>query len=184
MIARRPAICAALASAAAALLLGAAATAAAPAIDLASDPMLEARVQALSAELRCLVCQNQSLADSHADLALQLKGQVREQLRAGRHEDEVIAYMTSRYGDFVLYRPPLKATTVLLWAGPALLLALGVLLLLRGLRGAASPTGPVDGVRADALLEGIDDGATSTEQPQPLGLSGDTPAPPTQSIGT
>ena len=95
---------------------------AAPAVDTAADPALEVRVQAVSAELRCLVCQNQSLADSHAELALDLKRQVREQLRAGRSPDQVLAYMTDRYGDFVLYRPPLKATTLLLWLGPALLL--------------------------------------------------------------
>lgn len=92
---------------------------AAPAQPLADDLVLEARVNALAAELRCLVCQNQSLADSHAELALQLKGQVREQLRAGRSEREVIDYLTTRYGDFVLYRPPLSARTALLWGGPA-----------------------------------------------------------------
>lgn len=96
--------------------------AAAPAVDVAEDPALEARVQRLSAELRCLVCQNQSLADSHADLALDLKAQVREQLRAGRGDDEVVQYMTDRYGDFILYRPPLRPTTLVLWAGPALML--------------------------------------------------------------
>ena len=101
---------------------------------VATDPALEARVNGLAAELRCLVCQNQSLADSHADLAIQLKGQVRDQLRAGRSEDEVIAYMTERYGDFVLYRPPLKASTVLLWVGPALLVAGGLGVLGWGLR--------------------------------------------------
>jgi cytochrome c-type biogenesis protein CcmH/NrfF len=107
------------------LLLGsvfAAAGLAAPAADTAADPALEARVQVVAADLRCLVCQNQSLADSHADLALDLKNQVREQLRAGRTPDEVVTYMTDRYGDFVLYRPPFKATTLLLWLGPALLL--------------------------------------------------------------
>jgi len=101
--------------------------AAAPAVDTAPDPALEARVQALAAELRCLVCQNQSLADSHAPLALDLKEQVRTQLRAGRSEAEVVAWMTARYGDFVRYRPPWKASTALLWAGPALLLAGGLL---------------------------------------------------------
>ena len=92
---------------------------------LAADPRLEQRLNALSAELRCLVCQNQSLADSNADLAVDLKNQVREQLRAGRSEAEVMAYMTARYGDFVLYRPPLKGTTLLLWLGPGLLLVGG-----------------------------------------------------------
>ena len=91
-----------------------------------ADPALEQRVQALAEQLRCLVCQNQSLADSHAPLAVDLKNQVREQLRAGRGDDEVIAFMTQRYGDFVLYRPPFKATTALLWLGPALMAAIGL----------------------------------------------------------
>jgi cytochrome c-type biogenesis protein CcmH len=107
---------------------------AAPAVDTAADPALEARVQAVSAELRCLVCQNQNLADSHAGLALDLKDQVREQLRAGRTPEQVVAYMTDRYGDFVRYRPPFKTTTWLLWLGPALLLALGLWALVRALR--------------------------------------------------
>jgi len=116
---------------------------AAPAVDLRPDAVLEARVQALAAELRCLVCQNQSLADSHADLAVDLKNQVREQLRAGRNEAEVMTYMTDRYGDFVLYRPPLKATTLLLWLGPALLLIGGSWALWRaiGERGASQEPG-------------------------------------------
>lgn len=109
-----------------ALLLGAGPGHAAPAQDRMADPALEARVQAVSADLRCLVCQNQSLADSHADLALDLKNQVREQLTAGRTPEQVVAFMTERYGDFVLYRPPFKPATALLWLGPALMLvALG-----------------------------------------------------------
>jgi cytochrome c-type biogenesis protein CcmH/NrfF len=95
---------------------------AAPAQDSVADPALEARVQAVAAELRCLVCQNQNLADSHAELALDLKNQVREQLRAGRTSEQVVAFMTERYGDFVRYRPPFNAATALLWLGPALLL--------------------------------------------------------------
>ena len=115
------------------LVLGVA-QAAGVAPDAAADPALEARVNQVAAELRCLVCQNQSLADSHAGLAMQLKDQVREQLRAGRSDDQVVAYMTERYGDFVRYRPPLKASTVLLWAGPALLLLVGIGALVVGLR--------------------------------------------------
>jgi len=130
------------------------------AVPVAADPALEARVNALAAELRCLVCQNQSLADSHAELAVDLKNQVREQLRAGRSEPQVIDYMTQRYGDFVLYRPPLKASTVLLWLGPLLLVLLGAGLLWRGLRNARAAPGapaldPADQARADRLL-GID----------------------------
>jgi cytochrome c-type biogenesis protein CcmH len=92
---------------------------------LAEDPVLEARVMRLSEELRCLVCQNQTIADSHAGLAIDLKNQIREQLRAGRTDAEVLAYMVERYGDFVLYRPPVKATTAALWYGPFALLAFG-----------------------------------------------------------
>ena len=103
------------------------------AVPVAADPALESRVNTLGAELRCLVCQNQSLADSHAELAVDLKNQIREQLRAGRSEQQVIDYMAERYGDFVLYRPPLKASTVLLWAGPALLVLLGLIALWRSL---------------------------------------------------
>ena len=100
----------------------------------AADAALERRVQALSGELRCLVCQNQSLADSHADLAIDLKNKVREKLQQGASEKDVIAFMTERYGDFVLYRPPLKATTLLLWFGPGLLLLAGLIALFVRLR--------------------------------------------------
>ncbi len=106
---------------------------------MADDEALEARVQALSEQLRCLVCQNQSLADSHAPLALDLKAQVREQLRNGRDEAQVTNYMTQRYGDFVLYKPPFKLTTAILWAGPALLALIGAGLGWRGL-GRGKPT--------------------------------------------
>jgi cytochrome c-type biogenesis protein CcmH/NrfF len=89
----------------------------------AADTPLEARVMRLAHELRCLVCQNQSIAESNAELALDLKRLIREQLAAGRSEREVLDFMAARYGDFVLYRPPLKPATALLWAGPALLVA-------------------------------------------------------------
>lgn len=100
----------------------------------ADDAALEQRVQRISEELRCLVCQNQSLADSNADLAVDLKNKVREQLKQGASEKDVINFMTARYGDFVLYRPPLKATTLLLWFGPGLLLAAGLIALFVRLR--------------------------------------------------
>ena len=94
-----------------------------------ADPVLEARVMALAVELRCLVCQNQTIADSHAGLAEDLRQQIREMLGRGMTDDQIRSYMTERYGDFVLYKPPFKASTALLWAGPALLLvgALGAL---------------------------------------------------------
>jgi cytochrome c-type biogenesis protein CcmH len=90
------------------------------------DPVLEKRVMAISAELRCLVCQNQTIADSHAELAIDLRNQVRDMLRKGQSQEQIVAYMTARYGDFVLYRPPLKESTAMLWFGPALLLLGGV----------------------------------------------------------
>jgi cytochrome c-type biogenesis protein CcmH len=86
---------------------------------------------ALSAELRCLVCQNQTIADSNAPLAEDLRNQVREKMRQGASDSEIVGYMVARYGDFVLYRPPLKLTTVLLWFGPLLLLAGGFIVLFR-----------------------------------------------------
>lgn len=99
---------------------------AAPAV---ADPVLEAKVLRISAELRCLVCQNQTIADSHADLAVDLRRQVREMLQRGESEAQIIDYMTARYGDFVLYRPPLKTTTAALWFGPPLLLVGGLVML-------------------------------------------------------
>ena len=109
-----------------ALPLVAGAKEAAPA---SNDPVLEARVMRIASELRCLVCQNQTIADSHADLAQDLRQQVREMLQKGQSDAQIIDYMTQRYGDFVLYRPPVKSTTALLWYGPALLMlgGLGVL---------------------------------------------------------
>jgi cytochrome c-type biogenesis protein CcmH len=92
----------------------------------AEDPALEARVNALADELRCLVCQNQTLADSNAPLAVDLRNQIRERLRQGASERDIIGFMVDRYGDFVLYRPPFKSTTLLLWAGPLLLMIAGL----------------------------------------------------------
>lgn len=92
---------------------------AAPAV---ANPEREARMMALAAELRCLVCQNQTVADSHSGLAEDLRRQMREMLDKGMSDREIRDYMTERYGDFVLYRPPFKASTALLWVGPGLLL--------------------------------------------------------------
>src|SRR3990167_7011948 len=104
---------------------------AAPASD---DPVLEARVMRISAELRCLVCQNQTIAGSHADLAQDLRGQVREMLKKGQSEAQIIDYMTQRYGAFVPPRPRVKSTTALLWYGPALLMVGGLVVLMLVLR--------------------------------------------------
>ena len=88
----------------------------------APDPALEARVIKLSESLRCLVCQNQSIAESHAALAVDLRNQVREMMKNGRSDQDIIDFMVQRYGDFVLFNPPVKATTLLLWYGPLLVL--------------------------------------------------------------
>lgn len=93
------------------------------AVPVAEDPVLEQRMIALSEDLRCLVCQNESLAGSRADLAQDLRQEIREQMRAGKSDRQVVDYLTQRYGDFVLYKPPLKPLTWLLWFGPFVLLA-------------------------------------------------------------
>jgi cytochrome c-type biogenesis protein CcmH len=144
------------------LALPAYANEAAPA---AQDPALEQRVIRLTSELRCLVCQNQSLADSHADLAIDLKNQVRSQMQAGKSDAEIREFMVARYGDFVLYRPPLKSTTALLWAGPFLLLAagglaLGFYLRRRRKRLTESELTPEQRARAEALLHARREGQT------------------------
>lgn len=90
-----------------------------------ADPALQARYERLTHDLRCLVCQNESIADSNAGLAADLRREVREMLGAGKSDQEILAFMTDRYGDFVLFRPPFVARTWLLWVAPALLLATG-----------------------------------------------------------
>jgi cytochrome c-type biogenesis protein CcmH len=100
----------------------------------AADPSLEARMVRITSELRCLVCQNQTIADSNAALAVDLRREARELIKQGKSDAEVVDYMTARYGDFVLYRPPLKATTLLLWFGPALFLVGGAAVLIVVLR--------------------------------------------------
>jgi len=124
----------------------------------AADPVLEKRVMALAEELRCLVCQNQTLAESNAPLAEDLRNQLRERMREGKSDREVVDFLVERYGDFVLYRPPLKATTVLLWFGPLLLLAGGFAVLLRRVRrrrtAVESGVSEADRKRAAELLAG------------------------------
>ena len=97
------------------------------------DPVRQQRAVRLSEQLRCLVCQNQSIADSSAELAVDLRRQIREQIEQGRSDGEIVDFMVQRYGDFVLYKPPVKATTILLWFGPALLLLAGAAVLARNL---------------------------------------------------
>ncbi len=101
---------------------------------LADNPQAEARLKHLAVELRCLVCQNQTLADSNAPLAEDLRREVREMIAKDMSDQDIIDFLVARYGDFVLYRPPLKATTTLLWLGPFLLLIAGATTLVRALR--------------------------------------------------
>lgn len=125
---------------------------------MSNDPVLEARVMVIAEELRCLVCQNETIAASHADLAVDLRSQIRIKLSQGQSNQQILDFMVARYGDFVLYRPPLKASTVLLWVGPfaLLLLAAGVLALnIRRHRGAANGSSMTEAEhrRAQQLLD-------------------------------
>jgi cytochrome c-type biogenesis protein CcmH len=125
------------------------------------DPVAAARAVELAKKLRCLVCQNQSIAESHADLAVDLRREIAEQIAAGRSDTEIIDFMVQRYGDFVLYRPPFKAVTLLLWLGPLLLLAAGVIILRRVLRTQATtefaPLSAEEHALAQRLLAGNTD---------------------------
>ncbi len=102
--------------------------------DLAEDPVVEKRMVKLAENLRCLVCQNESLASSHAELAEDLRKEVREMIKKGMTDKEITDYLVQRYGDFVLYEPPMKATTVFLWFGPFALLLIGAGVLFYQLR--------------------------------------------------
>jgi len=131
------------------------------ALPAAEDPALEQRLMRLAKELRCLVCQNESLADSHADLAADLRNQIRDQMRAGQSDEQIKSWLTQRYGDFVLYRTPVKSTTVVLWFGPFVLLLAGLaglFLYLRRRRTRVSQLAltPEDRARAQALLQDVD----------------------------
>ena len=124
---------------------------------LQDDPVANARAVHIQEQLRCLVCQNQTIAETNAELAQDLRRQVHEQIATGKSDREIIQYMVDRYGDFVLYRPPLKGTTALLWGGPALLLLVGAVVLARVLRsrkGEAEPPPltPEEHERAARLL--------------------------------
>jgi cytochrome c-type biogenesis protein CcmH len=126
--------------------------------DMAADPVLEKRMIGLADKLRCLVCQNESLASSHAELAEDLRREVREQMQKGMTDQEIIDYLVSRYGDFVLYDPPVKKTTLLLWYGPFALLLIGSGVLVYQLRkrkdavADESVISDADSQRAAALL--------------------------------
>lgn len=126
---------------------------------LAEDPVVEQRMVAISEELRCLVCQNESLAASRAELAQDLRREVRTQIRQGRSDDQIRNFLVARYGDYVLYRPRVKPETWLLWAGPFLLMIIGVAVLLVYLRRRnrvidQTPLTKDEARRIDALLKG------------------------------
>jgi cytochrome c-type biogenesis protein CcmH len=123
-----------------------------PAALNADDPELEARLNHLAADLRCVVCQNESLAESRASLAIDLREEIREMMRTGKSDEAVVESLVARYGDFVLYRPPVKPLTYALWGGPLFFLLLGLALAMAAMqrRRAFSPE---DAVSADALRE-------------------------------
>jgi len=104
------------------------------AVPMAEDPVLEAKVMRIAEELRCLVCQNETIAASHAELAVDLRKQIRQKLQQGQSEQQILDFMVQRYGDFVLYRPPVKSSTWLLWGGPFLLLGVALLALVMNIR--------------------------------------------------
>ncbi|HET7794618.1 MAG TPA: cytochrome c-type biogenesis protein [Rhizobacter sp.] len=143
--------------AALAMVLWAFAAQANEAAPLAEDPVVEQRLVQISEELRCLVCQNESLAGSRADLAMDLRREIRGLIKQGKSDQEIRDFLVSRYGDFVLYRPPVKPTTWLLWGGPFVLLAAalaGLVVFLRKRKPADAALSPEDQHRADALLKG------------------------------
>ncbi|MEW6689681.1 MAG: cytochrome c-type biogenesis protein [Pseudomonadota bacterium] len=116
----------------------------------------EQRIRKLEEKLRCLVCQNQTLADSNAELAGDLRAQVREQVKAGKSDEQIVDYLVARYGDFVLYDPPFKPSTLLLWAGPFALLAAGIAILVAILRRRrAAPEAAPLGAAERRLVENV-----------------------------
>ncbi len=152
---------AAAACAAAAMALAAGPALAREAAPTAFDPVAHKRVVEVSEQLRCLVCQNQSIADSNAELAVDLRNQVIEQVKAGKTNKEIVDYMVERYGDFVLYKPPFKLSTAILWIGPLALLVIGLGAFYINLRrrkslvaAAAKPLTAQEKALADELLSG------------------------------
>jgi len=143
--------------AAAALVLAAFSVHANEAAPLAEDPVVEQRLVNIAEELRCLVCQNESLAGSRSDLAMDLRREIRGLIKQGKTDQEVRDFLVSRYGDFVLYRPPVKPTTWLLWGGPFVLLLgglIGLVAFLRKRKPADAALSPEDQRKAEALLNG------------------------------
>ena len=131
------------------------------AVPLVADPVIEARMAALSKELRCLVCQGQSIAESDSDFAKDVRKVMRTMMEQGRSDREIMDFLVQRYGDFILFRPPVKTTTALLWVGPFLLLVLAAGILVRTLQrrrlaAAEESLSPEEIRRAEALLAGKD----------------------------
>ena len=155
-------------SALAALCLAMALAAFAQSSEVANpDPKVEARLKTLAEELRCLVCQNQTIADSNAPLAVDLRQQIRGQIAQGASDRQILDYMVQRYGDFVLYRPPFKATTALLWVGPFAMVALGAgifWMLVRRRRPEA--TGEVKPARRRELEKLLEDDGADAPKPK------------------
>jgi cytochrome c-type biogenesis protein CcmH len=137
---------------------------------LAQDEAVEKRMVAISDEMRCLVCQNESLSGSRAELAQDLRREIRELIKQGKSDEEIMNFMVSRYGDFIRYRPPVKATTWVLWFGPFLLLAAGIAALVAYLRrrgrelaaGADAPLTADEEARAKSLLGAAGNGKQSS----------------------
>ena len=142
--------------------------------EILADPMLEQRARGLAKQLRCLVCQNQSIDDSDAELAQDLRALVREQLQAGKSDQEILAFLTARYGDFVLLKPPVKPTTWLLWFGPFAVFAVAGLGIWAASRRkpptAAAPAQPLSAAEReelDALLAQDDPSSSDPGAPPP-----------------
>lgn len=143
------------------LLLGVGSTIANEAAPLADDPVTEQRLISISEEMRCLICQNESLAGSRSDLANDLRREIRNLIKEGKSDDQIRNFMVERYGDFVLYRPPVKPVTWLLWIGPFVILLIGIVGLLTYLRRRNSSVPNVilsdaDNQKIDALLKSSD----------------------------
>ena len=151
-----------------ALLLGVAGVGTAAIESFSFDsPEQEARFKTLSGQLRCLVCQNQSIGDSNAELAQDLRREVYEMIKAGQDDAQIVTFLVDRYGDFVLYKPPVTSTTALLWAGPFLLIVIGLVFLIRFIRTRVAATATDEALsgeeqaRLDALLD------PSAKEPRP-----------------
>ncbi len=133
-----------------------------------SDPRQEALYQELTQELRCLVCQNQNIADSNAELAKDLRRKTYEMVSQGKDKEQIVDFMVARYGDFVMYKPPFKASTMILWLGPAIIFLLGLVMLIRIIRRRPASAEPLlteeQRRRAEQLLGEQDGGAASNNQ--------------------